>query len=118
MGARKRADGKAIRSSIIRLSIIALLLASCTGKDGTFDTRKPYSLDLTPPEGPYEYEQGWTDGCESGMQAYAADFYKSIRAFTFRQDENLRTNKMYYQAWKDAFLYCAEYIDAVNTHKL
>lgn len=96
------------------LTCIIALLVGCTGKDGTFDLRKPYALDLTPPAGPPEYEIGWTDGCESGSNSYANDFYKLTRAFTFRQDPKLRNNRMYYQAWKDAFLYCAIYWETVN----
>lgn len=107
-------------SSVSRLAALCAvaLLCACTGKDGTLDLRKPYSLDLTPPEGPFEYEQGWTDGCESGMSAYSNSFYKSLRVFELRQDPSLRGNKMYYQAWKDAFLYCASYQMSVNAGKL
>ncbi len=102
----------------ICLLFITLILVSCTGRDGEFDLRKPYSLDFTPPEGPYEYEEGWSDGCESGSQAYSNNFYKLTKAFELRLDPELRTNKMYYQAWKDAFLYCAIYWEAVNSVKL
>jgi hypothetical protein len=109
-----------MRSSGFILATLLLVagISGCTGKDGTFDPRKPYSLDLTPPEGPFEYEQGWTDGCESGMNAYSNDFYKSLNTFELRQDPNLRTNKMYYQAWKDAFLYCGLFLNVVNSTKL
>ncbi len=95
--------------------LLLTLLCACTGKDGAFDLRKPYSLDLTPPKGPPEYEQGWTDGCESGMQVYSYDFYKLILAFKFRLDPELRRNRMYYQVWKDAFLYCAIYWETNNS---
>ncbi len=100
------------------LIISAMLCVACTGKDGTLDLRKPYTLDLTPPLGPYEYEQGWTDGCESGSNAYTHDFYKGIKAFKFKQDPELRDNRMYYQAWKDAFLYCAIFWESVSSLKL
>ncbi len=82
-------------------------LGACTGKDGSFDLRKPYTLDLTPPEGPREYEQGWTEGCESGMSAYGNNFYKIFGVYELQMDPELRQNRMYYQAWKDAFVYCA-----------
>ncbi len=106
---------------IVNISIVFVLifsLSACTGRDGAFDLRKPYSLDLTPPEGPYEYEEGWSDGCESGMSAYAGAFYKLIGSFELRMKPDLRSNKMYYQAWKDAFLYCATYWEAVNNDKI
>ncbi len=111
-----------MQHTLIRLSILMLLpllITGCNGKNGSFDIRKPASLDLTPPPGPPEYEQGWSDGCESGMNAYAHDFYKSLRVFDLRLDPVLRQNRMYYQVWKDAFLYCAIYYDsAINSRKL
>ncbi len=94
----------------ITYSIIICLLfvgAGCTGKDGTFDISKPHALDLTPPAGPPEYEQGWSDGCESGLNAYMHNFYKFMRLHDFKQDAKLRNNKMYYQAWQDSYVYCA-----------
>lgn len=106
-----------MKHSVILL-ILVFSMTACTGKDGTFDIRKPYSLDLTPPPGPPEYEQGWTDGCESGMSAYANGMYKTMRVFNLRQDPVLRNNRMYYQVWKDAFLYCSLYWETVNTTKL
>lgn len=100
------------------LLLSGILLAGCTGKDGSFDLRKPYSLDLTPPEGPIEYETGWTDGCESGMSAYANNFYKIFGMYELRMNPELRQNRMYYQAWKDAFLYCAIFWSTTLSDKI
>lgn len=97
---------------------LALALAACTGKDGSLDLRKPASLSFEPPPGPPEYRQGWSDGCESGSSAYAADFYKLIRAFDLKLDPQLRNNRMYYQVWKDAFLYCALYWEGINSNRI
>lgn len=93
----------------MRLIAIILLatLCACTGYNNTLDLRKPASFSMNPPPGPDVWRQGWRDGCESGSDAYTAPFYKSINAFELVQDPVLRNNKMYYQAWKDAFLYCA-----------
>lgn len=93
---------------------VLVMASSCTGKDGTLDLRKPYSLDLTPPEGPIEYEQGWSDGCETGSSAYTGNFYRLLRVYELRLDVKLRDDKMYYQAWRDAFLYCAIYWETIN----
>jgi hypothetical protein len=79
---------------------------------------KPASLDIDPPEGPPEYQQGWLDGCESGMAAYSDALPKSFKAFKLKQDPNLRNNKMYYQIWKDAFLYCAIFLEATNKWRI
>jgi len=96
-------------SKIFMISISLIIFSSCTGKDGEFDITKPYSLDLTPPEGPPIYQQGWSEGCESGMLSYSGNFYKFMRVHDYKQDARLRTNKMYYQAWQDAYVYCAIY---------
>jgi hypothetical protein len=98
--------------------VICLMLSACTGEGGSLDLRKPASLDLEPPEGPPEYRQGWRDGCESGMNVYAADFYKFWKVFEYRQDPKLRGNRIYYQIWKDAYLYCAIYIMSGNAFKI
>ena len=95
--------------NILTILLLVFVLSACTGAGGSLDLRKPVSLNLEPPEGPPEYRQGWSDGCESGMQVYSNDFYKFWKTFEFRQDPNLRKNKMYYQVWKDAYLYCALY---------
>lgn len=97
--------------SLIAMALMLMMsISACTGKGGTLDLRKPVSLNLEPPQGPNEYRQGWQDGCESGMNAYSSQFYKSLKVFKLKQDPLLRNNKMYYQVWKDAFLYCANFL--------
>lgn len=105
---------KNFTKNILFITILVPVLCGCTGTDGKFDPRKPYSLDMTPPKGPPEYEQGWIDGCESGSATYSNNFYMFTRVFKFRQDPILRNNKMYYQVWKDAFLYCSLYWERIN----
>ena len=102
---------------ILAISTV-LMVTGCTGKGGSFDMRKPVSLDLEPPEGPPEYRQGWTDGCESGMNVYSADFYKLMQVFEYKQDPQLKKNKIYAQVWKDAYLYCALYMMTTNQFKI
>jgi hypothetical protein len=75
---------------------------------------KPHSLDTTPPNGPIEYRKGWTDGCETGQSAYSGQLYKVFGTHKLQYDAKLRNNKMYYQAWKDAFFYCALYWETIN----
>ncbi len=98
--------------------LCVVLLSACNGVDGRLDLRKPASLSMDPPPGPPEYRQGWIDGCESGSHAYTNNFYKALGAFELRQDPVLRNNKMYYQVWKDAFLYCALYWEGVNRDRI
>jgi len=104
--------------NIAILLCLVTILTSCTGRDGGFDPTKPYSLDLTPPEGPYEYEEGWSDGCESGISVYHNNFMKFMGTHEFRQNPKLRKNKMYYRAWKDSFLYCSLYMETTTRSKL
>ncbi len=90
-------------------------LQSCnTNPDGTYSWQ-PAHMNLTPPEGPEMYQKGWSEGCESGSNAYTNQFYKSIKAFKYKFDPKLRNEKMYYQIWKDAFFYCAVYWERTNT---
>lgn len=79
---------------------------------------KPYTLDFTPPPGPPEYQQGWSDGCETGMHSYTNALAKFVGAYKMKQDPNLVNNNVYYQIWKDAFLYCAIYMEANNKFAL
>lgn len=84
-----------------------LMLAAC-------DPTKPVSLDLTPPPGPPEYQQGFKDGCESGISGYGTPFYKTFHRV--RQDPVLSQNPVYYQIWKDAYAYCRTYVMTQKTH--
>ncbi len=85
--------------------------------DGSM-SMQPNSLDLTPPPGPPEYEQGWSDGCSSGSNAYSTPFYKMVGAFEFKYDPVMMKNKIYRQIWKDAYLYCAIYWEKTKQQEL
>ncbi|HCR86162.1 MAG TPA: hypothetical protein DIV86_05735 [Alphaproteobacteria bacterium] len=102
----------------LNLLVILLMLfglQSCNeNPDGSFSLQ-PNNLDLTPPAGPELYQKGWTEGCESGSNAYTSPFYKMIKAFNYKYDTSLRNNKMYSQVWKDAFIYCSIYWERVNS---
>jgi hypothetical protein len=104
------------------LSIFVLVslfaLTSCNRTPDGEISWQPNSLDLTPPPGPPEYKQGWSDGCESGANAYASNVYKMFKAFEFKFDAKLRNDKVYYQVWKDAFLYCSIYWERTQTENI
>jgi hypothetical protein len=103
--------------NIFAISICLLLVACNRTPDGEISWQ-PNSLDLTPPVGPPEYQQGWSDGCESGAQAYANSVYKTFKAFEFKYDTKLARNNMYQQIWKDAFIYCAIYWERTNQQNI
>lgn len=93
----------------ILVCLVVVSIAACNRTPEGEVSWQPNSLDLTPPPGSPEYQQGWSDGCESGSQAYSSNVYKVFKAFRFKFDPLLRSNKEYYQVWKDAFLYCSMY---------
>ncbi len=98
--------------NIVCVVVLSIILTGCNGLNNTLDLRKPAALNLNPPEGPPEYMQGWTDGCESGMDTYSTDLAKTFGFFDLKQDPKLRKNKMYYQVWKDAYLYCVLFLES------
>jgi hypothetical protein len=67
----------------------------------------PAGLKATMP-GPPDYTKGWEDGCFTGMAAMSNSYYQSF--YHFRQDPSMTTNQMYYQAWKDSYVYCRQYV--------
>ncbi len=76
-----------------------LLVASC----------KPTYPNIGRPETgitPF-YEEGWNDGCETGLAAYGTSIYKTF--YRFKQQPELTTNQVYYQAWNDAMAYCRQF---------
>lgn len=99
------------------LLILCLMLCSCSRPiaDQFF---LPHHLDFNPPPGPPEYQQGWKDGCESGIAAYTTAFVKAFQVYKLKQDPQLVRNPVYYQIWKDAYLYCALYFEGVNKYNI
>ena len=87
--------------------LVFLSLVACNRNTDGSISWQPNNLNLTPPPGTPEYEQGWSDGCESGANAYSNTVYKTFKAFEFKYDATLRNNKVYHQVWKDAFVYCS-----------
>ena len=77
---------------------------------------RPSSLKFSPPDGPPHYQQGWLDGCESGLKGYGNNFNKVFHKY--KQDPELAQNPEYYQIWKDAYGYCAMYAMSVGNHGL
>lgn len=98
--------------------VVNLLVVGCQGLVLNPDDPlafMPGYFDTSPPPGPKEYQKGWLEGCETGGNAYSNSFLKQIGAFDYKYDYELRNNRMYNQIWKDAYLYCASYIERVNS---
>ena len=60
------------------------------------------------PDGHPIFQAGWNDGCETGLGTMSSNFYKTF--YKYKQDPKMIMNKMYYQAWKDAYTYCRQYM--------
>jgi hypothetical protein len=104
--------------------VMLFFLTSCAASFGSFETAMkqdvlkpmnlweptPWGIQLDPPPGGTpEFNQGWKDGCTSGIAAYGGDNYK-YTGYKFKQDWRMVTNNTYYQAWQDAYLYCRWYM--------
>ena len=95
---------------VLRLFFCMLFLSifsACTHFNFDMNWAKPTSLNLEPPPGPPEYQQGYVDGCHSGWKGYATQFNKFWGKY--RQDPELAQNPVYYQIWKDAYAFCSAY---------
>ena len=99
-------------------SVIMLLpfLVACDaykGDDRTLLERAwtkpwPYGMGKAP-EGSPTFQQGWEDGCATGLGAYGSGHYRK-RSNRFRQDISMVDDPEYYRAWKDAYTYCRFYV--------
>lgn len=94
----------------LSIMFLAVLLSGCTGLNGTLDLSKPVSLNLTPPEGSYAYEQGWSDGCESALVSGNTHVMQFFKVNEYRYDSQLRYNPVYERVWNNAYYYCAYYM--------
>lgn len=87
--------------------ICTLLIATaCTGPNHTFDWRKPALLNMNPPEGPHEYQQGWVDGCKSGIASTNTNLHMTLGSYVFTLDPELRYERLYNTAWRYAYNHC------------
>lgn len=95
--------------TIVSILSLNLTLGACALSNGeTLSQRltRPTPISVTPPDGPYTYQQGWRDGCESGIAATNHFFQLSVGTRQFTLDEQLRNDRLYNQAWRYAFNHC------------
>jgi hypothetical protein len=105
----------------MKIAILTLLLflTACSGKVLGHDFRTSYTMAIDkPPPGPPVYQQGWKDGCESGVNAYSKHLFTWTGGTTWKQDPNLLNDKMYMQVWSDAFYYCTFRTETNNRSEL
>lgn len=90
------------------ITILTLLVLSLCSACGSLKSvgSKPYAVDTTPPKGPHNYQQGWKDGCESGISSTNTFFQLSVGSHQFVLHNELRADKLYNQAWRYGFNHC------------
>jgi hypothetical protein len=91
---------------LISITLLIGMLSGCTGQNHTFDWKKPVALDMNPPEGPQNYQQGWSDGCKSGVASTNTSFHQFIGSYRFTLDNQLRYDALYNKAWKYGYNHC------------
>lgn len=108
---------------MIKITLLALnlfIVSSCYKMNFNSFGFKPSSMKmkLEENEGSTEFRRGYADGCESGYSGYANSFNKLF--YTWKQDPILANKKgsPYYQIWKDAYAYCANYGNMIDAHTL
>lgn len=65
---------------------------------------RPFSTLMVDPAGPPEYKLGWEDGCDTGISAEGAYYYKLM--YGFKKRTELAANDQYKQGWNEGFTYC------------
>jgi hypothetical protein len=102
----------------LTLFLMMLALTGCQAFHVSFAsfTRPTTLAMMDPPPGSEEYQQGYIDGCKSGYAAYSNNFNKLFYQWT--QDWKLAQEPVYYQIWKDAYAYCANYGMMADMHGL
>lgn len=79
-------------------------IALCLVAVLAFSGCRPLSLQFIEPEGPREYQLGWQDGCDTGLSADDAYFYKAM--YGFKKRPEMGANDLYKQGWNEGFTYC------------
>ncbi|MBL0319492.1 MAG: hypothetical protein IPP74_09445 [Alphaproteobacteria bacterium] len=88
-------------------AVVLFSLAGCAGFHLDPALGHAWTLNMTPPPGEPDYQQGWVDGCTSGISGFGNQFYKNF--YDWKQDPSKVNNPVYYQVWKDAYAYCRTY---------
>ncbi len=71
----------------------------------------PWMQDLLrqgPKDAPILFQQGWIDGCETGISATSNALQRQF--YTFTQNPELAQKDVYYTGWKTAYWYCSRYV--------
>ena len=87
-----------------KIAIIAILiiLSACTANK-MWTGPIPNSLPVSIP-GPPEYQEGYKDGCQSGLATYGPAQYKAY--YSFYQNYSMMNNAAYVAGWHESYDFC------------
>ena len=92
--------------NFVLLACLVVLVSACSGKDISFDWRRPAALNVDPPEGPKPYRQGWSDGCESGLSSTSNKLHQLLGSYKFTLNTKLQNDPLYSRAWRYGYNHC------------
>jgi hypothetical protein len=102
---------------IILLSLV--MLTACTGRNHSFDLTKPISLNMNPPEGPPNYQQGWSDGCESSLASTNTNLQLLLKTHQYTIDPQAwQRDWLYRRAWNYGYRHCGFSMKSLERYKL
>ena len=103
---------------ILLVLFLVSSLAACNSNKGMFDLTKPLSIDTRPPSDAHPiYQQGWADGCESGLSSTTEKVQLFLQTHKYYYDPKLRYNNLYEKAWQYAYKHCAYSQKSVYAYK-
>ncbi len=97
-------ENKLLGSTIVRFLIIVSFFAISACSYARPNAR---ILRQVPSGAPENYQQGWIDGCESGMAIVGNSLYKVT--YHNKISQQLVDSIQYYRGWNEAKTYCAHY---------
>lgn len=107
------------KKKIIVVSVVLAQLLTACGSTKVHDLlTKPYMLDTKPPAGPVNYQQGWSDGCQSGIASNNTNLHMTLGSQKFTINNQLRSDHLYNTAWQYAYNHCGYSMKALLQYSL
>ena len=101
-----------MRRMMCRVGIVVIavtLVTACT--DFRPRVGSPWAQKLLsqgPKDTPVLFQEGWRDGCETGIATSSNSLQRHF--YKFKQNPDHAQNQVYYTGWKTAYIYCARYV--------
>lgn len=100
---------------IIVLTLITNISCSLESVRPTKNASKNFKDSIA--KGSPDFQQGWKDGCESGMSASTNTFYQIFYTNNKVDGWKITSSSDYKTAWNTAFWFCvhSDYVDAKSS---